>query len=83
MHNNFRLPPTHAHAHTQFFFFSFIPVSVAGLPRPICPFWATVYGRNLSGFGDKTGFAVFFRFAGEPHVSFRFYFSTCLLYAGV
>lgn len=53
MHNAFR----------EFFFYSCI--RVAKLPRPICPFWATVYGRNLSGFGGTTGFAFFFRFVGD------------------
>lgn len=51
-------------------FFISIPVAE---PRPICPFWATVYGRNLSGFGGITGFDFFFRFAemrGGPSVSF-------------
>lgn len=57
---------------------------MAELSRPICPFWATVYGRNLSGFGDKTGFAFFFRFAGELSVSFFvFLFFNMPLYAGV
>lgn len=47
-------------------FFPFVGVSVAELPRPICPFWAATCGRNLSGFGGVNRFHLllfdFFRF---------------------
>lgn len=46
--------------------------------------WATVYGRNLSGFGDKTGFAFFFRFTGgTSRGAFFVLFFHVPLYAGV
>lgn len=67
--------------HRDFYdFFIFIPV--AELPRPICPFWATVYGRNLSGFGGRTGFDFFFHLTKDTQGAFseifHFYFSVCL-----